>query len=196
MTEEQQQPAPRRDTTGTPPIPIPVWRINDTHSTPPHELSPRTAGLIIGWYTSPGDTVVSLGHDPALAGAAGAGGRTYRRLRAPDDLRRVQHLRGTVTLIVVSWPPHSQPGGRSREHLVAMFSQCRELMNRDGCTIVTIAETGTGTYAQHTPSLLPAAGRAGLQWLRHIVAQPEGSPDEGPVHLDVLVFAVARSRHG
>jgi hypothetical protein len=41
------------------------------------------AALLVGSYTRPGQTILSVGDDVALAGAAGAGGRTYRAVHDP-----------------------------------------------------------------------------------------------------------------
>ncbi|WP_328469117.1 hypothetical protein OHA21_00950 [Actinoplanes sp. NBC_00393] len=184
-----------------PPIPISVWRVPGTYPDP-YELTPPVAASLIGFYTSPGDIVVSIGHDPALAGAAGAGGRTYRWVAGTDALNGLQHVTGMVSLIVLPWPPHEQRTGLSQERLVHMFGACRRLMRSDGCTIVALAATGSETYAEHTTPMLPAARLAGLGWSQHIVAITD-QPDtpvahrdaDGALHMDFLVFAVHRSRH-
>ena len=54
---------------------------------------------------------MSVGNDPALAGAAGAGGRTYRSVAHPDELADLDHAAGTVALIVLPWPPPTNPAG-------------------------------------------------------------------------------------
>jgi hypothetical protein len=204
---------------GDPPVPIAVWRVWDAESTYGHTntdvLSPRMAALLIGYYTRPGDTVVSVGNDPALAGAAGAGGRTYRWVQDPHDLPALDHVAGTVALIVLPWPPPQQPGGMGREQLTQVFRACQELMSSDGCTIVAISALPVGeTYVEHSGPLIPAAHQAGLGWLQHIVAIT--APISGQritwpapansltlrtashirVHIDLLVFTPRRGRHG
>jgi hypothetical protein len=69
------------------------------------------AALLVGSYTRPGDTIVSVGTDPALTGAAGAGGRTYLPVQDPDDLAGLDHVAGTVALLVLPWPRRTDPGG-------------------------------------------------------------------------------------
>jgi len=205
---------------GDPPVPISVWRVAGVDAAAGHSsadaLTPRMAALLVGSYTSPGDTVVSIGGDPALAGAAGAGGRTYLSVDDPGDLAGLDHVAGTVALIVLPWPPPDRPGPMSRESLTRMFRVCRRLMRRDGCTIVALAELPADeTYIEHSGALIPAAQRAGLGWLQHIVAIT--APIAGQrvtwrtapadpatlraaadvaVHIDLLVFAVRRGRHG
>jgi hypothetical protein len=205
---------------GDPPVPIAVWRVAGVDAPYGHgnadALTPRMAALLVGSYTRPGDTIVSVGGDPALAGAAGAGGRTYLPVDDPDDLAGLDHLAGTVALLVLPWPPPYRPGRMSREYLVAMFRACRRLMTRDGCTIVALAALPAGeTYAEHSAALIPAARHAGLGWLQHIIAITapisgqritwQASPaDPGTlrsathvkVHIDLLVFMTRTGRHG
>lgn len=201
---------------GDPPVPIAVWRVADAIVGHPaaDRLTPRMAALLVGSYTRPGDTVVSVGDDPALAGAAGAGGRTYLHVSDPDHLRDVDWVAGTVALVVLAWPPPGWPGAVARDVLTAMFRTCRRLMRDDGCTIVAVAAIPVGeTYEQHAEPLIPAARHAGLGWLQHIVAITAPSPEQHvtwragaaetveprpdarvTVRLDLLVFAVQR-RH-
>ncbi len=205
---------------GDPPVPIAVWRVAGVDAAYGHSdadaLTPRMAALLVGSYTRPGDTVVSVGNDPALAGAAGAGGRTYLSVPDPDDLSDLGHVAGTVALIVLPWPPRQRPAGMARERLIAMFRACRQLMSRDGCTIVALAALPAGeTYVQHSGPLIPAARDAGLGWLQHIVAITapiagqritwRATPADPAtlrsathltVHVDLLVFATRRGRHG
>jgi hypothetical protein len=205
---------------GDPPVPIAVWRVAGVDAGYGHAhadaLSPRMAALLVGSYTRPDDTIVSVGDDPALAGAAGAGGRVYLSVRDLDDMAALDHVAGTVTLIVLPWPPPYRPGRMSREYLTQMFRVCRRLMRRDGCTIVALADLPPEqTYAEHSGALIPAAHRAGLGWLQHIIgitapivgqritwrATP-GDPAalraaaHVAVHIDLLVFAVRQGRHG
>src|SRR4051794_18468675 len=76
---------------GDSPVPIAVWRIADAVAgrDAADGLTPRMAALLVASYTRPGDTVVSVGDDPALAGAAGAGGRTYLHVSDPEHLGEV-----------------------------------------------------------------------------------------------------------
>ena len=205
---------------GDPPVPIAVWRVAGVDAAYGHAsadaLTPQMAALLVGSYTRPGDTIVSVGDDPALAGAAGAGGRTYLSVRDPDGLSGLDHVAGTVALIVLPWPPLDGAGRMSRESLTQMFRICRWLMRRDGCTIVALADLPADeTYVEHSGALIPAAQRAGLGWLQHIVAITapiagqritwRAAPADPAtlraaahvaVHIDLLVFAVRRGRHG
>ena len=65
---------------GDPPVPITVWRVPG----PPGDTDTITAGtapLLVGQHAHPGDTVVSVGYDLALASCAGRTGA--RRLSGP-----------------------------------------------------------------------------------------------------------------
>ncbi|MGI5243376.1 hypothetical protein [Dactylosporangium sp. CA-139066] len=160
---------------GDPPVPIAVWRVADVDAGWGHHradaLSPRLAALLVGVHTRPGDTIVSIGDDPALAGAAGAGGRIYRSVPHPDQLADLDHAAGTVALIVLPWPPADRPNGMHSEDLIAVFGACRRLMGPGGCTIVALAGLPPQqTFVQHSTALIPAAQQAGLGWLQHIVA--------------------------
>ncbi|MEU7874293.1 hypothetical protein [Dactylosporangium sp. NPDC049140] len=205
---------------GDPPVPIAVWRVADVDAgwghRRPDALSPRLAALLVGVHTRPGDTIVSIGDDPALAGAAGAGGRVYRSVTHPDRLNDLEHAAGTVALIVLPWPPADRPDGLHRDGLIAMFAACRWLMGPGGCTIVALAGLSPQqTFAQHSSALIPAAHQAGLGWLQHIVAITapivgqqitwRARPaDPGmlraaahiKVHLDLFVFVVRGGRRG
>nr|BFE56357.1 hypothetical protein GCM10020063_008830 [Dactylosporangium thailandense] len=205
---------------GDPPVPLAVWRVADVDVRWGHRradaLSPRLAALLVGVHTRPGDTIVSVGHDLALAGAAGAGGRGYRSVAHSDQLAGLDQAAGTVALIVLPWPPVNQPGGVRRESLIAMFGACRRLMSPDGCTIVALAGLPPDqTFVEHSSALIPAAHQAGLGWLQHIVAIT--APIVGQritwrtapadpamlraathlkVHLDLFVFVARGGRHG
>jgi hypothetical protein len=173
---------------GDPPVPIDVWRVTDLDT--PHGydladgLTPHMAVLLVGCYTHPGDTIVSLGFDPALAGAAGGSARTYLPIDDPADLADVDRVAGTVRLVVLLWPPTHRTGtpattgsgnAASRDELIDLFRACKVITGRDGCTIVALAATPTDTtatdgYTEHAGLLIPAARHAGLGWLQHILA--------------------------
>jgi hypothetical protein len=204
---------------GDPPVPIAVWRVVGVDTGDGHAdadaLSPRMAALLVGCYTRPGQTILSVGDDVALAGAAGAGGRTYRAVHDPHDLPGLDLSAGTVALIVLPWPP-PQSDGMDRDRLVEMFRACRRLMSPGGCTIVALAGLPAGdTYAEHSGPLIPAARHAGLGWLQHIIAITapivgqritwRAAPADPAtlraathvqIHIDLLVFVPRTGRHG
>jgi len=169
---------------GDPPVPIKEWRITDAdHGS---GLTIRTALLLVALYTRPGETIVSLGNDPALAGAAGAAGCRYLPVAHPADLADLDHVAGTVGLIVLRWPAPPTPN-RHRSparpadvssELTDLFTACRLLLsNRDGYTIVALTPAAAGPdYTEHARLLLPAARRADLGWLQHIVAVTGANP--------------------
>jgi hypothetical protein len=174
-------------------------------------FSPGLAGLLVALYTRPGDTVVALGHDPALAGAAGAQGCTYVAVDDPADLADLDAVAGTVRLIVL--PPRTTHRIRHEPAAaVDLFTACRTVTAPAGCTIVALASlpTGTAAYTNLAPLLIPAARQAGLDWLRHIVAVTTPASDEHTdpttttadvrvrvrVHIDLLVLTVGERGHG
>ena len=191
---------------GDPPVPIAVWRVTN-----PDDL----ARLLVAMRTRPGDTIVSIGENPALHGAAGAAGCAFHTVEHPDQLADLDHLAGTVGLIVLPWPPRYQPIGMSRDSLVALFRDCRRLMSRQGCTIVALAELPPPqTFIEHSSVLLPAASQAGLGWLQHIIAitaqlaeqhiMLRAAPadrallrhaDSVKIHMDLFVLAKRGGRH-
>jgi hypothetical protein len=208
---------------GDPPVPITVWRVADP-DTPPRgtlsdSLAGRTAHLLVGLYTRPGDMIVSIGDDPTLAGAAGAGGRRYRPVDEPADLADLDHVAGAVQLLVLRWPPANRPPtadqGTDDSHLTALFTACRLLMARDGYTVVAVAAGHTGRQAERAWQLVPAARRCGLGWLEHIIAvtapiagerlNVPGAPvdkaimraaGEVHVHIDLYVLVIRGGQHG
>lgn len=205
---------------GDPPVPIAVWRVADVDARYGHQradaLTPRLAALLVGAHTHPGDTIISIGDDPALAGAAGAGGRRYRAVDRADQLADLDHTAGTVALIVLPWPLPQDVDGIDATGLRGIFRACRRLMSPGGCTIVALAALPPQqTFAQHSTALIPAAQQAGLGWLQHIVAITapvvgqhvtwRATPADVAtvraathvkVHLDLFVFMARGGRHG
>ncbi|WP_433304245.1 hypothetical protein ACQP2F_14425 [Actinoplanes sp. CA-030573] len=184
-----------------PPVPITVSHLTGTDARN-GRLTPQLAALLVGAYSAPGDTIVSVGADPALAGAAGAGGRIYLSVRDPHQLNQLEHVAGKLAMVVVSWPPAADPAADA-DGAAALFLSCRRLMRRNGCTIVAISQLPAGdTYRQHSAVLLPAAQQAGLAWQQHVVAfagraAPRANTDPAEhvaepvaIHVDLLVFSV------
>lgn len=204
---------------GTSAIPITVWRAAGTDAaydrSRPDALSPSIASLLIGSYTNQGDTIVSVGDDPALAGAAGAHGLTYLTVPDPHDLSSLHHTAGTAALIVLPWPPPEQPTNHARDQLLTTFQTCRRLLRRTGCTVVALAAVpAAGTYVQHSEPLISAAQNAGLSWLHHIVtitapfttprvtwraAPTDPATLRATAHitadLDLMIFALGHGHH-
>jgi hypothetical protein len=176
---------------GDPPVPITVWRVADDNDPYGHDhadgLTGRTAQLLVGLYTQVGDTIVSVGSDPAIAGAAGAGGRRYLPVENTHRLADLDHVAGAVQLIVLPWPPAtrqrtdtavsgsaisgsaiSEPAMDAKE-MVELFTTCRMLLAADGYTIVAVPRAIAANVA-HLWQLVPAARKAGLGWVEQIVA--------------------------
>lgn len=162
------------------PVRITVWRVTGDESD--DALTPWMAAALVSTYSSPGELVVSVGDDPTFAGAAGAGGRIYRMVAAPDALDDLAHVAGTVALIVLHWPADT-----ATDDLTPMFDASRRLMRADGCTVIVLANS---TYAEHSAALLPAAHRAHLAWFQHIVTLA----DDLAIHVDLLVFVTPDPR--
>jgi len=162
---------------GDPPVPISVWRVAGTGRTGPHDviagLDAQAAALLVGLYTQPGDTLVDLTADPAIAGAAGAGARRYLRADHPGDLAHTEHAAGTARLVLLRWPSPRAPGNPGEEEsdaeLADLLGGCRRLLAASGCVIVALAPPPRTHYIDHARRLIPAAGRAGLGYLQHIV---------------------------
>lgn len=144
------------------------------------------AAVLVGTYSRPGDTILSVGEDPVLAGVAGAVGRTYRAVGSPDALGTLEYQAGRIAMIILSWPIQSGDP-------TAMFHACRNLMRADGYTIVMLTNRNPGsTYAEQSFALIPAAGRAGLSRVQHIVVTT--AEDDPTIDTDLLVFVMARSQ--
>lgn len=164
---------------GDPPVPITVWRLaHDAMPTGQQSadgLTGRIAQLIVGLYTRVGDTVVSLGDDPAIAGAAGAGGCRYLPVASARRLADLDHVAGGVRLLILHWPPatpsqaHRSAPVMSEDAMTDLFTAVKILMAQDGYTIVVIPPVTAGT-AEHLWRLVPAARQAGLGWVEQIVA--------------------------
>ncbi|MBT8225138.1 MAG: hypothetical protein HKP61_20500, partial [Dactylosporangium sp.] len=179
---------------GQPPVPIDVWRVADdapTATAGDHRCTTRMAALLISLFTVPGDVVVSVGFDPALAGVAGAAGLAYRSVDHPADLADLDHLAGGVGLLLLPWPPTADPdisadpddGDGAGAALVDWLAQCRRLLAHRGVTVVALAPAPpTDVYVACARLLLPAARRAGLGWLQHIVAITAPVADDAITH--------------
>lgn len=201
---------------GDPPVPITVWRVADADDlyggNPTDGLTGRTAQLLIGLYTRVGDTVVSLGGDPAIAGAAGAGGCRYLPVDTPHRLADLDHVAGTVRLVLLRWPPATFRPGVDVAAAVDLFTACRVLLAADGYTIVAVPPA-TAQDVQHLWQMVPAARTAGLGWVEQIVAittplngdqfaVPATPTDrvlrlsnDWSIHVDLYVF-ILRARRG
>jgi len=203
---------------GDPPVPISVWRVAGVNwpanSGAAHGLTPRLAALLIGSYTRRGDTVVDLTSDPTIAGAAGAGARTYLPATDLDEMAALDHVAGRARLVVLRWP-RPDVDATSATAVTDLFTGCRRLLARDGYTVVVLTPTPPGTpYVEHARLVIPAAHRAGLGYLQHIVAVTAPIAGERPpraaapadaatlraathvrVHLDLLVFVLRGGRH-
>jgi hypothetical protein len=198
---------------GDPPVPITVWRVAEPG---------RIAQLLVGLYTRVGDTIVSLGHDPDIAGAAGAGGCRYLPVDAAHRLADLHHMSGAVQLIMLPWPPATQDRtgaaasgpALDAEAMVDLFTACRILLAADGYTIVAVPPA-TAANVHHLWQLVPAARKAGLGWVEQIVAitaaidgdqlDVPAAPadratlrlaDDLTVHIDLYVFIIRGGRRG
>jgi hypothetical protein len=223
---------------GDPPVPLNTWRVAHPDRPDGYRLSdgltPKLAALMVYFYARHGDTILAIGHDPALAGAAGAAGYNYLTVDDPADLADLDHVAGTVGLLVLRWPP-TDPNPTSDPHrntgdgtarpasstetstaaLTDLFTACRILLARDGYTIVTLTPASTGeNYLAYAHQLIPAARRAELGLIQHIVAitadvvedhldvpaTPTDAttrpPEDVVVHLDLLVLVIRGGRHG
>lgn len=161
---------------GHPPVPINIWRVADDEPTVSgdHRCTARMAQLLIHVFAPPNTAVVSVGHDPALAGAAGAAGRPYRSVDHVTELTTLHDLTGDTGLILVPWPPSNpttpddDPTG---ERVAGWLSGCRALMADRGVTVIALAPApATDVYVACARLLLPAARAVGLGWLQHIIA--------------------------
>jgi hypothetical protein len=191
--------------TGQPPVPISVWRATgpDEPPTTPGELftglTPRVAAILLAIYTDPGDLVLDATADPAVEGAAGAGGRPYRNLD-PDGSHGdagLDGLQGGAGLVLLRWPtPVAQPrpapkavqtGGQSggqaryeqteRQAGQGLLEECAHLLAPDGHTVAILAPPDGGFYRDHARTAIAAATRAGLGYLQHVVVITGASAD-------------------
>jgi hypothetical protein len=120
---------------GDPPVPVSVWRATgpDAPSVSPHTaragFSARLAGMLLAIWTDVGDNVIDATADPAVEGAAYAGGRRYRTLELPPPPQQVRDLSGQVALILLRWPPAPPP--RTNSGPATMLTAPLEGSDRD-----------------------------------------------------------------
>ena len=173
---------------GDPPVPISVWRVAGTGRAGPPDriagLDPQAAALLVGLYTQPGDTVVDLSADPAVAGAAGAGARRCLPAGHPGDLAVLEHVGGSARLVLLRWPSPGNPCEEESEaELADLLGGCRRLLTAGGCVIMALTPPPRTHYVDHARRLIPAAARAGLGYLQHIVVVTAPIPgDPSPRH--------------
>lgn len=165
---------------GDPPVPVSVWRATGPQDPPASPaalyrgLTPQLAARLVTLYTDPGQVVIDCTGDPAIAGAAGAGGRAYRAFDLPDvDLLRHERS-GDVGLILLRWPPPSAPtasveGAGTGPDPQAVLEACAALLCADGHTVVILAPPTGGIYRDYARTIIPAARLAGLGYLQHVV---------------------------
>jgi hypothetical protein len=215
---------------GDPPVPVSVWRATAAEAALPvaslhRGLSPTLAARLLAIYTDPGQTVIDTTDDPAVAGAAGAGARRYLSTTLLEPTRRPEP-HSEVGLILLRWPlaqPTAAPRWRQDARSPApqaILRTCAALLSAEGHTVVILAPPDAGTYRDHARTLIPAARRAGLGYLQHLVVitiqseqplpTPTGSTEaslpaavaaggesaRAHEHLDLLVFVLRQSRFG
>jgi len=171
-------------------------------------FTPRLAALFVGAYTRAGDTILGLSCDPTIEGAAGAGARRYLLVNDRTDLNDIGRPRGSVGLIVLRWPTHTDR--LTHAMAIDLFTVCRSLLTRDGHTVVVLAlPPGGGPYIEHAQVLISAARQARLHYLQHIVAVTapiagehrtiQAAPGNAAIrltaHMDLLVFELRGDQH-
>jgi hypothetical protein len=151
---------------GVPPVPINIRRITD-HGRP-HDpcgrgrLTPQLAVLPLGVFTRPGDVVVDLAADAALAGAARTAGLTFLPWPLPA-------------------PPRTGATGTDPVAATAVLTACRQPLTADGCAIVALAPaTAQPPYIRALPTRDPAPWP---RWVRH--GWTDGAPCEPPAPINV-----------
>lgn len=183
---------------GVSPVPITVCHVDvdaGADGSSDDMLSAAVTAMIVARYSSPGDTIVSLGADPILAGTAGAAGCDYRSVTTAADLADLDHVAGRVALIVLSWPPGGHDSRAGHPALVDLFGACRMLLNRDGATIVALASDRVADdYQQYTQALIPAAMTSGFGLIERIVAVTGPITDPGADGGQLRLASVAPKR--
>jgi hypothetical protein len=212
---------------GDPPVPVSVWRATPAQDAPVSPaalyrgLTPSLAARLLAIYTDPGQTVIDITGDPAIAGAAGAGARRYLSFDLADVDLAARDLRGDVGLILLRWPPLTPPatvpGRGAGPDPRAVLEACAALLGADGHTVVILAPPSGGVYRDYARTIIPTARRAGLGYLQHVVVitidtiSPrtstrrthtdatvgENASASPPVqeHLDLLVFILRQGTH-
>jgi len=173
---------------GHPPVPINVWRVADLElgQDLSKGMSPSLAAIVVGLYTEPRDTLVDFDADPTLAGVAGAGGCRYLPVRGRSNLADLDPVAGKAKLITLRWPTAARPGrdGPGEDEMDSMFAACAALLAPDGCTVVALAPPPPDKpHVEYAHQLVPAAHRAGLGYLQHIVAVGAPIRGERPTNL-------------
>jgi hypothetical protein len=162
---------------GVPPVPINVWRLTDVSRSrarqPDSGLTPHLAVLLLGVFTRPGDLVVDVAADPALAGVARAGARRHLPVHDPADLATLPRAAGAVRLAFLPWPLQSTSSTgvteTDRAAATTVFTACRRRLGADGRAIVALVPTeARRPYVEQSQVVIPAApkpdGRPAAWW--------------------------------
>jgi hypothetical protein len=170
---------------GVPPVPINVWRLTDVGRSRARRgdsgLTPQLAVLLLGVFTRPGDLVVDVAADPALAGVARAGARRYLPVHDPADLATLPNAAGAARLALLPWPlaspSRTDVAGTNRVAPTAVFAACHRLLAADGCAVLALVPSATQpTYVEQAQVVIPAARKAGLVYLQHVIITTATAP--------------------
>lgn len=177
---------------GDPLVPVTIWPSHpDTDDSALfHALNPRLAAALVSTYTTPGDLIVDLTNDLALAAVANAGTRSYLAIAQPE--RALPPLDGRADLVLFRWPPPArrlpaQSDGRLRSPrplnrhpatAVESLRLCRQLTAPGGHVVITITPSRlSGSQTDGVDAVLPVTRAAGLGHLQHLILAA-GSPPE------------------
>lgn len=162
-------------------VPISLWFVPDPDRWRHPDAAgstARLAAMLVAMYADAGDTVVVIGDDPNLAGAAGAAGCRYHHVERLTDLAGLDHLGSRVGILITTWP---QPApGRLPGDAAILFAAGEHLVARHGSTIVTLPIRPTeDSYGVHGWRLLTEAQHAGFQLHAHVVVVDDDADDRG-----------------
>jgi hypothetical protein len=146
------------------PRPRLVW----APANPDGGLSPQLARIILDAYTAPGDVVIDVGDDAALAATAAQTGRHHHALGGTRHLATLGHAAGYIDLMLLRWPCDAI-------HPHWLFFACRAVLRNAGRLVVAVTGERQHRIA-HLSALSGAASTAGLHIVAHVAVL---TPDEG-----------------
>lgn len=174
-------------TAGDPPVPLATWRTPRDRAAGPHQVPVALAARLCAAYSHPGEPIIDVIGEPAVAAAAGAYGRHHIPATVHDLAHLLAVAQPIAALVLLRWPPTDPT---SHTVTVERVTAGAALLLRPGGCLAVIANptAGPGNLA----TIIGAATATGLRYLQHVIAIDADIIDD---HLHTDTVPVPPARH-